>query len=251
MTKTTNNWDAELYEGRFSFVWNHGATLIDMLAPQRGERILDLGCGPGQLTHQLAQRGAQVTGLDSAPAMVAQARINYPGIPFILGDATNFDLPQPVHAVFSNAVLHWISQPEAALACVNKALLPGGRFVAEFGSKHNTQTIMAALTAETGCTPEQVWYFPSIGEYTPLLERAGFRVAQAFEFDRMTELEGEHGMRDWLDMFCAPFFKSIPETERPAVVRRVVDRLRPKLFRDGRWWADYKRLRFKAEKAAA
>jgi trans-aconitate methyltransferase len=251
MTMTGNTWDAELYEGRFSFVWNHGTGLIELLAPQTGERILDLGCGPGQLTHQIAERGAKVIGLDGAPAMVAQARINYPDIKFILADATNFTLPDPVDAVFSNAVLHWVSRPDAALACVNRALRPGGRFVAEMGSKGNTETIMTALTAETGHTPDQVWYFPSIGEYAPRLERNGFRITHAFEFDRMTELEGENGMRDWIDMFCAPFFQSIPEPERPAAVQRVVDRLRPKLFREGQWFADYKRFRFRAEKVAA
>src|SRR5512140_124915 len=98
----STQWDPERYESRFSFVWNHGAGLVDMLQPKAGETVLDLGCGTGQLTHKIAESGATVIGLDSAPAMVAQARMNYPGIRFLLAEATDFALPMPVEAVFSN-----------------------------------------------------------------------------------------------------------------------------------------------------
>jgi trans-aconitate methyltransferase len=238
----TPQWDAERYESNFSFVWNHGAGLINLLHPQPGERVLDVGCGTGHLTHQIAERGAAVIGLDSAPAMVAQARINYPALKFMLADATDFELPEPVDAVFSNAALHWVKKADAAAACIRRALKPGGRFVAEFGGKGNTAAIVGALFAEL---PEAAnpWFYPSIGEYASLLEAHGFRVTHAFHFDRPTALEGERGMDDWLEMFCKNLLEEVHPGQRSQVRDRIVERLRPVLHRDGVWYADYVRLR--------
>lgn len=242
MAQRHSEWDPERYESSFSFVWNRGADLVALLDPKPGETILDLGCGTGQLTHQIAERGAAVIGLDSAPAMIAQARINYPSLKFILADGADFALARPVDAVFSNAALHWMPKPGAVVACVRRALKTGGRFVAEFGGKSNVSAIIAAVRAEV---PGAVnpWYYPSLGEYASLLEAHGFRVTQAFHFDRPTGLEGERGMRDWLDMFGTALLAAVPATERNAVCARIVERLRPSLFRDGTWFADYVRLR--------
>lgn len=241
----TAQWDAERYEGSFSFVWNHGAALLDLLDPKPGESVLDLGSGTGHLTHQIAERGASVIGVDSAPAMVAQARINYPGIQFALADATNFTVPAPVDGVFSNAVLHWVKDASAAIRAIHRALKPGGRFVAEFGGKTNVSAILTAVLAEI---PNAVnpWYFPSVGEYATLLEAEGFRVTQAYHFDRLTQLEGQRGMHEWLEMFGSGLLAGVPATDRSRVSDAIVERLRPVLFRDGVWYADYVRLRIVA-----
>jgi trans-aconitate methyltransferase len=238
-------WDPERYESRFSFVWNCGADLIELLDPKPGETVLDIGCGTGQLTFQIAERGATVVGLDSAPAMVAQARMNYPALKFMLADASDFTIPKPVDAVFSNAALHWVTKAEAAAACIHRALKPGGRFVAEFGGKTNVAAILGAVRAEV---PGAVspWYYPSLGEYSTLLESHGFRVTHAFHFDRPTPLEGERGMHDWLEMFGTRLLEGVPAGERKALCDRIVERLRPQLFRDGVWFADYVRLRIAA-----
>lgn len=245
MTPRQSEWDPERYESSFSFVWNRGADLVALLDPKPGETVLDLGCGTGQLTHEIASRGAAVMGLDSSPAMVAQARINYPSLKFILGNGSDFSLAEPVDAVFSNAALHWMTKADAVAGSIRRALKPGGRFVAEFGGKRNVSTIIAAVTAEVRGVANP-WYFPSIGEYASLVESHGFRVTYAFHFDRPTPLEGERGMRDWLDMFGGPLLATVPGTERNAVCARIVERLRPTLFRDGTWFADYVRLRIVA-----
>src|SRR5262249_10579174 len=155
----------------------------DLLAPQPGERVLDLGCGTGHLTAQIAAAGAEVLGLDSAPGMLAQAREAYRGLRFQQADARDFTLDAPVHAVFSNAALHWVRPPEAVVACVARALLPGGRFVAEFGGRGNVQAVLAALAqAARACglsLGEVPWYFPGIPEYAALLELAGLEVVHA------------------------------------------------------------------------
>ena len=103
-----SSWDAARYQDQHSLVWRFGASLIESLSPQPDERILDLGCGTGQLTAEIARSGATVTGLDSSPDMLVQARKNYPDIKFVQGDAAGFHVPETFDAVFSNAVLHWV-----------------------------------------------------------------------------------------------------------------------------------------------
>src|ERR1051325_4868475 len=128
-------WDAARYDSAYSFVWERGADLLALLAPQPGERILDLGCGTGHLTAKIAESGAEVVGLDHSTAMIEQARQNHPGLRFEWADAAEFGVPEPFDAVFSNGVLHWVQRPADAAACVWRALKRGGRFVAEFGGK--------------------------------------------------------------------------------------------------------------------
>ncbi|KAM3095193.1 class I SAM-dependent methyltransferase, partial [Phormidesmis sp. 146-12] len=139
-----NQWNANLYESRHAFVWQSGESLIELLSPQPGERILDLGCGTGQLTQQIATH-AQVVGIDRSPTMIETAQHNYPGLKFLVADAQNFQVDRPFDAVFSNAVLHWISNPDSVIQSVYYALRSGGRFVAEFGGKGNVQAIVRAL----------------------------------------------------------------------------------------------------------
>jgi len=115
-------WDAANYQDRHSFVWRYGANLVELLDPQPGERILDLGCGTGQLTAEIAQRGARVTGLDHSAEMLAEARRNFPQLEFIPGDAASFDFCEPFEAVFSNAALHWVKAAEGAAAWSRRAI---------------------------------------------------------------------------------------------------------------------------------
>lgn len=222
-------WEPALYDAVHSYVSDYGKSLVDLLAPKAGERILDIGCGTGTLTHEIAQSGATVVGIDSSPEMIGQARQNYPKLEFRLADARSFRSPERFDAVFSNAVLHWIQPPQEAVATVRETLKPGGRFIAEFGGKGNISSIIAAA----GFNP---WYFPSIGEYAVLLEQNGLTVTSAVWFDRPTALEGDAGLREWLGMFFKP---PLAVTE----VARIENELKPKLYRDGVWYIDYKRLR--------
>ncbi len=247
MTPKAKAWDTELYEGRFSFVWQFGEDLIKLLAPAASERILDIGCGTGHLTQKIADSGAVVTGLDADPAMIAQARIHYPGLTFRLADVRSFTVDEPVDAIFSNAALHWVKDADAAAASMAQALKPGGRLVVEFGGRENTAKVMAGVKAETG-SDAIPWYFPSCGEYATLLERHGFRVTHMFNFPRMTALEGERGLEDWLVMFGESLFAAIPAGERKAAIARVAERLRPELYFEGKWHVDYRRLRLRAER---
>ena len=250
-----NNWDTNLYQNNHNFVWKYGDNLVEILSPKPGELILDLGCGTGQLTQKIADAKAIVIGIDNSPAMIAEARKNYPHLEFEVADAKNFTFSELFDAVFSNAALHWIKPPETVISNVWQALKPGGRFVAEFGGKGNVEHIVEAINSvlrEHGYAPNQElnpWYFPSISEYATLLEKQGFCVTYTELFDRPTPLnEGEKGLGNWLKMFANSLFAEIPVESHPALINKIEQKLRSKLFKDNCWFADYKRLRIVASK---
>jgi len=247
-----SDWNADLYESRHSFVWERARELVALLAPQDGERILDVGCGTGQLTAELAQAGSRVLGIDSSPAMIEQARKNFPRIEFRVADVRTMEFHNEFDAVFSNAVLHWVKEADAAAAAIGRALAPGGRFVAEFGGLGNIRLLMGAVFAtleSLGLERVEPWYFPGVGEYARLLERHGFEVRYAALLDRPTPLEGgESGMANWIEMFGRPFLDAIDPARKDEIVRGVVERARPALCHDGQWTADYRRLRVAAVK---
>ena len=250
----SNTWDAKLYDDKHSFVWKFGADLLDLLLPQAGERVLDLGCGTGHLTHQIAQRGCDVLGVDDSAEMIAQAKREFQNLHFEMANATDFRFDRPFDAVFSNAVLHWVKPPEKAVACVARALKGGGRFVAEFGGHGNVANIERAMDAAARdlnlpLAPSP-WYFPGIAEYAALLEKHSMEATFATLFDRPTPLQGEDGMKQWIRMFGQEFLAAIPADKQDAFLNRVDEHARPTLYRDGQWFADYRRLRIVATKRA-
>ena len=247
------DWNASLYDQKHAFVFGYGKGLLSVLEPQAGESILDLGCGTGHLTQEIAETGARVIGIDASPEMVAKARTLYPDIEFLVADAREFSFPKQFDAIFSNATLHWIQEAEQVVERISAALRPGGRFVAELGGKGNVASIMRALAQAmqdvAGVTVEAGWYFPALGTYAALLEKHGLAVQSAVLFDRPTKLEeGEKGLRNWIQMFSPGVLRDVPADVKEQVLAQVEELLRPSLFQDGHWFADYKRLRIVAFK---
>jgi trans-aconitate methyltransferase len=244
-----DNWDAKLYDGKHSFVTKYGNHLVELLAPKQGEKILDIGCGTGDLANALYESGVKVVGVDKSENMVKQASSKYPHIPFMVQDVTNLDYHSEFDAVFSNATLHWVQPPIEALRGIYESLKKGGRFVAEFGGKGNVQTITDEIIQqikEAGFdfNNEQFpWYYPSVAEYTKLMEEVGFRVIFAQHFDRPTQLDGDNGIENWIKMFGKGLFNGIPEHKINAIVTNVEKNLKSTLYKDGNWMADYKRIR--------
>jgi trans-aconitate methyltransferase len=249
-----SKWDAALYDEKHSFVWKMAAGVLELLAPKSGENILDIGCGTGHLTAQLAASGAKVTGIDRSPEMIAQARSANPSIRFEVADARGLKFMTEFDAVFSNATLHWVTEPERAIISIENALRRGGRFVAEFGGKGNIAGLVSAVSAAwqnlhlPGPVPNP-WYYPSIGEYSTLLERHRLEITFASLFDRPTPLEdGDRGLRNWLNMFGGPFLEKIPANLQEKFSSEVESQARYALFRNGRWVMDYRRLRVQARR---
>ncbi len=245
---TTQTWDPEQYARNARFVSDLGLPVVDLLAPQPRERILDLGCGDGALTAKLAALGCEVIGVDSSPAQVAAA--GKLGLDARVMDAQALDFDAEFDAVFTNAVLHWIPRADAVIAGVRRALRPGGRFVGEFGGQGNIQAIVAALYAalrRRGIDPTALnpWYYPGDAEYRARLEAHGFRVRSITLIPRPTPQPGD--VSGWLETFAGAFLSAVPAEDRPTLIAELREALRPALCNaDGTWVVDYVRLRFVA-----
>jgi trans-aconitate methyltransferase len=252
----TNQWNAEQYDAKHAFVYKKARGLVDLLAPQAGERILDLGCGTGALTAEIAERGVEVLGVDRSGEMISQARGKFPALRFEAADARELRFKAEFDAVFSNAVLHWIPQAEQVISGVAHALKPGGRFVAEFGGKGNIQRLVEGfhrafsdlgMREPDGVSP---WFYPSVAEYAGLLESHGLEVREASLFDRPTMLEeGERGLENWIRLFRQTFLEKMGEENAQRWIREVERLCRAELFKNGSWELDYRRLRIAAWKA--
>lgn len=246
---TKDQWNAALYDEKHAFVSHYGSHLVDLLAPEKDEKILDLGCGTGDLTKKISDANATVIGMDRSENMIEEAKRKYPAIDFYVKDALELKDEAEFDAVFSNATLHWIKDPERVLKGIYQCLKPGGRLVAEFGGFGNVKRITDELLYQfkqhqVAYQEEQFpWYFPSIGEYTTLMEQVGFRVKFAQHYDRPTPLVGDDGLRNWIEMFGKSIFPGVAHEVKEAIITDVQHHLKEKLYKEGTWIADYKRIR--------
>ena len=253
--KSINQWQAEEYDNQLAFVSEYGKDLISWLRPTEGESILDLGCGTGDLTHEISRSGAEVSGMDASPDMLQQARRKFPELKFWEADGQQFETEQLYDAVYSNAALHWMRNPRKVVDCVWHALKPGGRFVVEFGGQGNVQIIVQALEdvlnrhTNINASERNPWYFPTIGQYSSILEERGFVVRQAYHYDRPTKLaDGDRGIIDWLTHFGGDYFRGFSLEQIEEWCMEISQIVSPKLNKNGVIYADYKRLRMLAFK---
>lgn len=249
-TTPNQQWNPAQYAQNARYVANLGTPVLELLAPQVGERILDLGCGDGVLTQQLQDVGCDVVGVDASPDMVVATQAL--GVPALVMNGASLSFEEnEFDAVFTNAALHWIKQPEAVISGVYHCLKPGGRFVGEFGGQGNVAKILRALISALASRRLQVespWFFSSVNDYRQLLESGGFSVQSIALIPRPTPLPGDVG--GWLKTFAQPYIAALPVPERQPFIGEVVETLRPELCdTDGHWTADYVRLRFSATKS--
>ena len=239
-------WNAADYAANARFVSDLGQPVLDLLAPRPGERILDVGCGDGALTEKLVQAGTIVVGIDPAPDFVTAAVAR--GIDARLLDAQALPFEGEFDAVFTNAVLHWIPDLDAALRGIQRALKRGGRFVGECGGHGNVAAVSTALQAVAlrhGVHVRLPWRYPTADNFTARLIAAGFRPVSVELISRPTSLAA--GMAAWLRTFAGPVFEQLPAGVRESALDDTVELLRWSLCDEqGRWTADYVRLRFAA-----
>ena len=241
------NWNPDKYDEHTRFVSDLGMPVVELLQPRPGERILDLGCGDGVLTQKLIEIGCEVTGVDTSRQMVAAALQR--GIDARVMDGHTLTFADAFDAVFSNAALHWMKEPDRVIAGVWRSLKKPGRFVGEFGGLGNVDKLHRALLeaiSMRGIPPGDVdpWFFPSPDEYRDKLVSAGFNVDSIELVDRPTPLPT--GVAGWIESVAHPFLAVVEPEQRGALISEVEDRVRPLLCNDGVWFADYVRLRFSA-----
>jgi trans-aconitate methyltransferase len=243
------HWDPERYRRNAGFVPEYGREVLDWLLPRRGERVLDLGCGDGVLTAILATT-CDAVGVDQSIEQVEAARRR--GLDARVLDGAHLSFDAEFDAVFSNAALHWMRDPDAVIDGVWRALRPGGRFVAEMGGVGNVAAVIGALESvlakrgidARGAMP---WYFPSPAEYATKLEHRGFTVERLALLPRPTPLPGP--LSDWLDTFAESYLALVPTDDRPSLKGEVEGLLSDRLFDPQRGWiVDYVRLRLVAVK---
>ncbi|AMV48773.1 class I SAM-dependent methyltransferase [Paraburkholderia caribensis] len=249
-TSQHQQWSTSLYESNARFVGDLAARAVELLNPQPGERILDIGCGDGYLTEKIAATGAVMIGVDYSPELVATARAR--NLDVRVGNAEELDFFQEFDGAFSNAAMHWMRRADAVVRGIAKALKPGGRFVGEFAGARNAyyirQAVHEALT-HRGFDAEEIdpWYLPDEDEYREVLEGGGLIVSHIELFDRPVVID--YPVRDWIRTFGSPYLTVLDEHDRAPLLNEVTRQLAPHLLgKDGRWTIDYTRLRFRAEK---
>ncbi len=248
-------WDADGYKERFSFVPRYGEDVMNLLTVKEGSRVIDLGCGNGVLSKTLSEKGYAVTGVDASESMIALARKTYPQLRFLVSDAMEFQLEEKADAIFSNAVFHWIDgkNQDRLVGNVAAQLKPGGELVCEFGGYGCAEAVHSTLEKcfeERGLQYPRTFYFPTIGEYAPILERHGLRVEYALLFDRPTVQQSEDGLTDWINMFVKAPFEGMEPDLKESILQEANVKLESVLHRNGKWIIDYVRIRFRARKTA-
>lgn len=247
-------WNPALYEEHGHFVYEYGEDLLALLQPKKGEYIVDIGCGTGQITEQIARSGAKIKGIDASAEMIHQATANYSHITFEQRDAMAIREEEVVDAVFSNAALHWMKEQDAVIQNIYRYLKPGGRFIGEMGAKGNIETIsQALLQAFKEIDRENIftmpWYFPTIGEYSAKLEKVNFKILMMVHFKRNTKIgDSKLSVRYWLLNFAYELLLPLTKEEREQVIQKVIQKVQPLFETEKGWFADYERLRFIAIK---
>ena len=245
-------WDAQNYERTCGRVTEHGAKLVDVLRTLPHGKVLDLGCGTGVLTSEIAKFSDEVIGLDSSFEMVEKAKSMYPEIDFVVSDACTMHWNNYFDAVFSNAVLHFIKTQDVLLDSIRKVLKKNGVFVCEFGASGNLTDLLNAVAQaclQRGKDYSLRFFYPTEGQFRALLEKHGFRVESAFTYDLDTQLtEGEPGLRNWINQVFNVEMGWFDDNEKDKVLMEIDSALRPTLWSGSNWHLPNRRIQVIAEK---
>lgn len=228
----SSDWNASAYD-RVSdpqALW--AEAVIDRLEVTGPVSILDAGCGSGRVTQLLLERfpEATVTGVDASPAMIDQARRRLEPfgarIRLIVGDLTEpIDVAEPVDAVFSNAVFHWVADHETLFARLADAMRPGAVLSAQWGGAGNIASLLDALEDVGGAAPMRP-NFASTGETALRLVDAGFAEVRTWSHAAPADFSTDAAFEEYLETVCLRCHLDLLEpADREGFVQRVAERL--------------------------
>ncbi|MDE3067601.1 MAG: methyltransferase domain-containing protein [Verrucomicrobiota bacterium] len=213
--------------------------LIAKLELQGDEHVLDVGCGEGKITAEIARALPQgsATGIDASPQMVKFAKRafppeRFPNLEFRVMDARKIRFTRRFDFVFSNAALHWIGDHEAVLRGASSALRSGGRLVVSCGGRGNAQDVFVALRPELrlkrrreffrGMPKPYFFYAPA--DYEHWLPRFGFKIRRVRLAPKDATYVGREGFAAWLRTTWLPYVQRVPENRREEFIAAVAER---------------------------
>jgi trans-aconitate 2-methyltransferase len=206
----TYEFDGKKYEKASSHQKEWGERIIEELALQGSERILDLGCGDGTLTVQLSKLvpNGEVVGIDASHGMIEAAQPKERGnLHFILMDINDFNIDQEFDIVFSNATLHWVKDHRCLLANVRRVLCSGGIARFNFAGDGNCCYFFKVIResmALSGFAEHFVkftwpWYMPTVEDYEILVKSAGFSSTEVWGENANRFFPDTEALIKWID----------------------------------------------------
>ena len=237
-------WNAADYAANSGVQQSWARELIAKIAFRGDERILDVGCGDGKVTAEIARVVASglVIGTDVSAEMIAFARKSFPraehpNLRFKVCDARQlsqklFSPPAAADLVFSNAALHWVDDHEQFLRAASSVLKPGGRLIVSCGGKGNAQDVFLALRPEMR---RQRWreffrrmpapyFFHAPADYEKWLPQHGFKINTLKLAPKDATYPGPEGFATWLRITWIPYIQRLPEALREEFIAAVTRR---------------------------
>lgn len=258
---TTFEFDGKKYAevSRHQTEW--GESLLAGIQLKGNEAVLDLGCGDGRLTEQLASLvfNGKVTGIDASSGMIECARRRRRNnLQFIQMNINDLDFHNEFDIIFSNAALHWIKDHRKLLKNIINALKDNGRIFWNFAAKGNCANffeVIRAIIKKPEYSPfftdfQWPWYMPSVDEYKDLLNNSVFSEIIVDEENRDRYFTTVDEMTGWLDQpTIVPFLQRIPETIKPTFRQEIITAMLHKTIQpDGRCFETFRRLLVIAKK---
>ncbi|WP_237051147.1 class I SAM-dependent methyltransferase [Loigolactobacillus backii] len=221
--------------------------------PKTPQHIIDIGCGTGTLTNEIARAGHQVVGIDQSANMIKQARAKFPQLDLQI---KNVLLPvmqtERYDVVFSNAVFHWIKDQDKLLQNIFTLLKANGQLICEFGAAGNIARIQQAFQHELTQLDREYhspFFFPTRLDYATLLRSHQFKVEEITVYDRPTVLAGgAAGLKNWIEQFFATDLFKLSQAKQTLIIHNMVQNLKDSLWKQDHWEADYRHIKVRASK---